>query len=123
MTAGSARISASVFPKWLSPYVHGRQPLWRVFWVYGVLCSHLMFGAILLAYAHVDSFSMGLMLVGFLGYSLLICRLVWVNADNVGNPLYGQIAKGMTIAWVINASLISAFLLLAHLADQSLSFA
>ena len=32
----------------------GSRPLWQVFWLQGVLLSHLLFGAILLLYRQVD---------------------------------------------------------------------
>jgi hypothetical protein len=42
-------------------------------------------------------------------------NVVWRNADNVGEPLYGQIARFLTVAWSINAVLVSGFLFLNHL--------
>lgn len=107
-------------PKWLSPDTRGRQPLWRVFWLYGVLCSQLLFAAILFAFDKIGSPLFALCLAGFVAYSLLITRLVWINADNVRDPRYGQIARFLTVAWALNALLTSAFLLLSHLSDHSL---
>lgn len=107
-------------PKWLSPDTRGRQPLWQVFWIYGVFCSQLLFAAILYAFDKIGSPLFALCLAGFIAYSLLITRLVWINADNVRDPRYGQIARFLTVAWALNALFTSVFLLLAHLGDHSL---
>ncbi|MOA50186.1 hypothetical protein D3C78_1731750 [compost metagenome] len=40
---------------------------------------------------------------------------VWRNAGNVRTALYGEIARFLTVAWSINAVLVSIFLLLGHL--------
>ncbi|GMV30104.1 MAG: hypothetical protein AMXMBFR59_22290 [Rhodanobacteraceae bacterium] len=107
-------------PKWLSPETRGTQPLWRVFWIYGVLCSQFMFAALLFAFDKTGSPLFALALAGFVSYSLLITRLVWTNADNVRDSRYGQIARFLTVAWALNALLMSVFLLLSHLGDHSL---
>ena len=44
----------------------GARPLWVVFWLWGVLVSHILFGLILYSFHRVDSPVFGLMLVLFL---------------------------------------------------------
>ena len=68
----------------------------------------------------VDSPLYALLLVGFVGYSLLITRLVWTNADNVRDERLGVIARFLTVAWALNALLVSGFLLLSHLGGHAL---
>lgn len=106
-------------PKWLSPETRGTQPLWCVFWIYGVFCSQILFAALLFAFDKTGSPLFALALAGFASYSLLITRLVWTNADNVRDPRYGQIARFLTVAWALNALLMSVFLLMSHLSDHS----
>lgn len=102
----------------LDPDTHGSAPLWRVFWVEGVLLSHVLFGGIVLSYRHVGSPLLALMLAGFVLYTAWIMRRVWVNADNVANPAYGGAARYLTVAWAINAVLMSGFMLLAHFSGE-----
>ena len=93
----------------------GNSPLWRVFWLQGVLLSQLLFGAILLLYKQLDSVSLALLLLAFVGYTAWVLNAVWRNAGNVREPIFGEIARFLTVAWSINAVLVSVFLLLAHL--------
>ncbi|MVW75012.1 hypothetical protein [Pseudomonas xionganensis] len=93
----------------------GTAPLWQVFWIQGVLLSHLFFGAILLLFQQISSASLALLLLGFLCYTAWILNAVWRNAGNVREPIYGEMARFLTVAWSINALLVSVFLLLSHL--------
>ncbi|MDG9926814.1 MULTISPECIES: hypothetical protein [unclassified Pseudomonas] len=93
----------------------GTTALWKVFWLHGVLVSHLLFGTILLLYQAIDSTSLALLLLGFIGYTAWLLNAVWRNAGNVREAIYGEMARFLTVAWSINAVLVSAFLLLAHL--------
>src|SRR5690606_34520518 len=93
----------------------GSTPLWQAFWLQGVLLSHLLFGTILLLYRQVDSVTLALLLTAFVGYTAWLLNAVWRNAGNVREPIYGEIARFLTVAWSINAVLVSIFLLLAHL--------
>ena len=99
---------------WLLDETPGHTPLWQVFWIYGVLVSHLLFGSILYLFRAVDTPTLALMLSGFVLYTAWIMRVVWRNAFNVGNPLYGHIARALTVAWALNTVLVSGFLLLAE---------
>lgn len=93
----------------------GRTRLWVVFWIYGVLVSHLLFGAILYFYHQLGTPLLALLLFAFLVYTAWIMRMVWVDAFNVRKELYGHIARALTVAWAINAVLVSVFLFLGHL--------
>jgi hypothetical protein len=93
----------------------GSTPLWIAFWLYGVVVSHVLFGSIMLAFNQLDTPQFGVLLVGFVAYTAWVLNVVWRNADNVGEPLYGQIARFLTVAWSINAVLVSGFLFLNHL--------
>lgn len=97
-----------------SPDYHGHQPLARVFWIYGVLFSHLYFAVILMAHHVVSTPLMGLLLVGFVVYTAGILRLVWINAENTQRHEYIPVARYLTVAWAINAVLVSGFLWVDH---------
>ena len=101
--------------KLLSPDTLGNSPLWIVFWIYGVLVSQLYFGAIIYSYRTVATPTVGALLGGFVLYTAWIMRLVWINAFNVGNETYSDIARYLTVAWALNAVLVSGFLFLGHL--------
>ena len=94
----------------LSPDTRGRTPLWVVFWIFGVAVSQVLFGIILHVQAQQHLRLLWLLLAVFVAYTLLIVRAVWINADNVRNPRWGEIARMLTVAWAINALLVSAFL-------------
>jgi uncharacterized membrane protein YhhN len=93
----------------------GTTPLWKVFWLYGVLVSHVLFGGILLLYGQLGTTPLALLLLGFVVYTAWVLNAVWRNAGNVRVPIYGEIARFLTVAWSINAVLVSIFLLLGHL--------
>lgn len=93
----------------------GHTRLWVVFWLYGVLASHILFGSILYFYPQIGSALLAMFLFGFLAYTAFIMHSVWNNACNVQKEMYGQIARILTVAWAINAVLVSVFLLLGHL--------
>lgn len=93
----------------------GNTPLWQVFWLHGVLVSHILFGAILTLYGNVGSSLLALLLLGFIAYTAWLLNSVWRNSNNVQNQAYGEIARLLTVAWSINALFVSCFLQLQHL--------
>ncbi len=93
----------------------GSTPLWVAFWLYGVLASQVLFGTIMLAFNQVDTLLFGALLLVFVAYTAWVLNTVWRNADNVREPKHGQIARFLTVAWSINAVLVSGFLFLSHL--------
>ena len=98
----------------------GHSQLWVVFWIYGVLTSHLFFGAIVYFYRQIGTPLLAALLAGFVAYTAWIMRAVWVNAFNVQKETYGHIARALTVAWALNAVLVSAFLFLGHLGAVAL---
>ncbi len=100
----------------------GRSRLWVVFWIYGVLVSHVLFGAIVYFYRQVGTPTLALMLGGFVLYTAWIMRTIWVDALNVRNETWGYIARWLTVAWALNAVFVSVFLFLGHLGKVTLPF-
>jgi hypothetical protein len=43
-------------------------------------------------------------------YTVWIVVSVWRCAFNVENPLYGHMARALTVAWAINALMVLGFL-------------
>jgi uncharacterized membrane protein HdeD (DUF308 family) len=98
----------------LSPDTRGQTPLWLVFWVYGVLVSHLYFGAILYFYPRLETLAMAALLAGFVVYTAFITRAVWINVGNTHNETLGEISRYLTVAWAMNSVLVCGFLFLDH---------
>lgn len=96
----------------LADDVRGHTRLWLVFWVYGVLTSHVLFGGIVYFYRQMDTSILAATLIAFLVYTAWIMRAVWVNAFNTDTEIYGHIARALTVAWSLNAVLVSGFLFL-----------
>lgn len=104
----------------LRRYWHGQGPLWKLYWLYGVLLSTLG-GAALLAFtvqralpvaALVAALALGLAYTGF------ILVAIWRCAFNIaGTPLgiereaWGWLARLLTFGWAINAAGASLLLL------------
>lgn len=95
----------------IAGYWHGEGPLWRLYWVYGVLVSTL--GGIVLLYLTLAGAGVWVLLpvmaVGFV-YTAWLLVGIWRCAFNVrGTPLgieretWGWIARLLTFGWVLNA--------------------
>lgn len=88
-----------------------RTPLWRVFWLYGVIPSNLLWlvtlGMISAAW-HVNVIRSLLILI--LVFTAWIVHAIWHAAPNTPDRRYGVLAKALTIAWAINAVLLVFFL-------------
>jgi hypothetical protein len=102
-------------------YWRGHGPLWKVYWLYGVLGSNVL-ALILLLLIHRGAggsvwFQSVLLLLA--GYTVWIVVSVWRCASNVENPLYGQMARALTVAWSINALMVLGFLELQFLQTVS----
>ena len=93
-------------------YWRGDGPLWKVYWLYGVLGSNVL-ALILLLLMQEGAIASGwfqLVLLLLAVYTVWIVVSVWRCAFNVENPMYGHMARGLTIAWAINALLVLGFL-------------
>jgi hypothetical protein len=95
-----------------SYYWRGQGPLWKVYWLYGVLGSNVL-AVILLILMQRGGLAGGwlqLVLVALVAYTVWIVISVWRCAFNVENPVYGHMARALTVAWAINAVLVLGFL-------------
>ncbi len=100
-----------------SYYWRGQGPLWKVYWLYGVLGSNVL-ALLLLLVMERSALASGwlqLLLLVLAVYTVWIVISVWRCAFNVENPLYGHMARALTVAWAINAVLVLGFLELQFL--------
>ena len=98
-------------------YWRGNGPLWKVYWLYGVLGSNVLVLILLLLMERsaLGSVWFQLVLLLLAVYTVWIVVAVWRCAFNVVNPLYGHMARALTVAWAINAFLVLGFLELQFL--------
>jgi hypothetical protein len=86
---------------------HGEEPLWKVFWVYGVLVS---VGSALLYLLAMEDKRVAMqqaLLIGISAYTVWILVAIWRCAER--SP-WGALARGLTVAWAANTILLLAFL-------------
>jgi hypothetical protein len=102
--------------------VPGHRPLSHVFWIDGVLVSHLLFFALLAVYQFLPAWTFVGAALAFLGYTAWIMRSIWLNAGNVERADWGTMARVLTIGWTINSVTVCVFLALARLGGQPLQF-
>ena len=102
--------------------IPGHRRLSHVFWIDGVVISHILFVALLAVYETLPAaaFLAGALL--FLGYTAWIIRAIWLNAGNVDRADWGTMARVLTIGWTINSVTVCVFLALARLDGQPLQF-
>lgn len=97
--------------------VPDRTPLARVFWLYGVIPSNLLWAFTLyLILVSADTAAISLGFLVLLVYTTWIVLAVWRTADNVRKPVYGMMARWLTAAWALNTVLMVGFLQLDLLA-------
>ena len=96
----------------LQDYWRGNGPLWKVFWLWGVLGSWILaavFG--LLAAGLGISWPLYLVFGAVMVvYTIWILVAVWRCADNVRAEHWAPIARALTVAWALNVILVGAFL-------------
>jgi hypothetical protein len=103
-----SRLLQAVFAAELDAW-HGRQPLWMVFWAYGVLASCMLAVLYALAMQQAEVVIQQVLLVFLAGYTAWILVAVWRCADN-SSALWGLLARSLTIAWAGNTILLLTFL-------------
>jgi len=88
---------------------HGDQPLWKVFWGYGVLASSGLALLYLIALEQEHILIQQALLIFLAGYTAWILVAIWRCAENSPTG-WGTLARGLTIAWAANTMLVLAFL-------------
>ncbi len=103
--AGAALLRAS-FATELRAW-RGEEPLWKVFWVYGVLVSIALALFYLLAMDEKRIIVQQALLIALAGHTVWILVAIWRCAAN--SP-WGSLARGLTVAWAANTVLLLLFL-------------
>jgi hypothetical protein len=88
---------------------HGDEPLWKVFWGYGVLVSLGLALLFLIALEQEHIIIQQALLIFLAGYTAWILVAIWRCADNSFMG-WGALARGLTIAWAANTILVLTFL-------------
>jgi hypothetical protein len=96
----------------LGYYWRGRGPLWKAYWLYGVLGSNVLALILLLLINRgaLGGFWFHVVLLLLAAYTVWIVVSVWRCAFNVENPIYGHMARALTVAWALNALMVLGFL-------------
>lgn len=95
-------------------YWRGEGPLWKAFWLYGVIPSNIATGLVAwgLASGRIGRGVVAALIVLLMMYTVWVLVSIWRCADNARTEFYGVMARALTAAWALNAVLVSVFLLL-----------
>ena len=112
MTDFAARFFAPEIAAW-----RGQQPLWKVFWLYGVAVSWVLIATYLFAFLAEAVALRQILLLCFIPYTAWILVSIWRCSNNVQQQFWRTLARLLTVAWACNAILIVIFVemnLIAH---------
>lgn len=113
-------IAASFFLKFFAPEIRawcGEEPLWKVFWGYGVVVSGIIAVLYALAiYAGQVALEQGLLLCAA-AYSAWILVSVWRCTKNTREKFWGLLARLLTVAWAGNVIMVLTCLQLDLVAE------
>lgn len=107
-------------------YWRGKGPLWKIYWLYGVLLSVVLTGVIATAGLQhwVALPGLILMVAGLAIYTGWILISVWRCAENIeGRPfgydpsMWTSLARSLTVAWAINVLALSFLLIQMSVAN------
>ena len=88
----------------------GEEPLWKVFWVYGVTTSATVVVLYIVAFYDGRIALRQVLLPCFAAYTAWILISVWRCANNTEEKLWGMLARFLTVAWAGNTILVLTFL-------------
>jgi hypothetical protein len=95
---------------------YGLEPLWKVFWGYGVLASAILVALYVVAVIERRPAVQQMLLIFIAGYTVWVLVSVWRCAAT-SRPIWQALARSLAVAWAANATLVSLFLELNLLAD------
>ncbi|MBI3704455.1 MAG: hypothetical protein HY244_11570 [Rhizobiales bacterium] len=88
---------------------HGQQPLWKVFWIYGVVTSSALIAFYIIG-IYVDRIVLRqVLLLCFACYTVWILVSVWRCANNTRERYWGLLARLLTVAWACNTIMVLIF--------------
>jgi len=108
---GRSRLAA-FFAAFFAPEMRawrGEEPLWKIFWIYGVAASGVLIVLYVLGFC-LDRVALRQMLVPcFAAYTAWILVSVWRCANNTQEKFWGMLARTLTVAWACNAIMVLVF--------------
>jgi xanthine/uracil permease len=105
----TAKFAAAFFTAEIRAW-HGEEPLWKVFWVYGVATSVVIVALYIVAFYDGRMALRQVLLPCFAAYTAWILVSVWRCASNTNEKLWGTLARFLTVAWAGNTILVLTFL-------------
>ena len=110
-TGGSkiATFAANIFAAEIRAW-HGVEPLWKVFWLYGVTISVTIVALYVVAFYDGRMALRQVLLPCFAAYTAWILVSVWRCANNTNEKLWSTLARFLTVAWAGNTILVLIFL-------------
>jgi len=104
-----AKFAAEFFAAELDAW-RGEQPLWKVFWIYGVATSVVLITFYVIAF-YVDRIALRqVLLLCFAPYTAWILVSVWRCANNTRERFWSLLARLLTVAWACNTIMVLVFL-------------
>jgi hypothetical protein len=94
-------------------YLDGRGPLRRLFWLWGVLGSWILFALFYTALTQLGV-TWGLFFVSaviMVPYTAWVLTSVWMCATNVDNRMWGDAARFLTFFWALNVGVVGGWML------------
>jgi hypothetical protein len=88
----------------------GEEPLWKVFWIYGVATSVMIVALYVVAFYDGRIALRQVLLPCFAAYTAWILVSVWRCASNTEEKLWSTLARFLTVAWAGNTILVLTFL-------------
>lgn len=94
-------------------YLGGQGPLWRLFWLWGVVGSWILFAVF---YASLQQLGVTWTLfvvsaVIMVPYTTWVLTSVWMCAGNVANRMWGDAARFLTFVWALNVGVVGGWML------------
>lgn len=98
--------------RFLAPEIRawrGQEPLWKVFWLYGVATSSLMIAIYVFAFVVERVALRQILVICFAPYTAWTLVSVWRCANNAREQFWGMLARFLTVAWAFNTIIILVF--------------
>lgn len=113
MAARNAPVDVGLlFSKLFAPELHawrGKASLGHIFWEHGVAVSSLLIMLNFLAFDRAHWGVLQVLILVDLAYTAWILVAIWRCSANA-SPFWGALARWLTIAWGLNATLVLFFL-------------
>jgi hypothetical protein len=101
--SGISRLVAQFFAPEVLAW-RGEQPLWKVFWLYGVAASSVLIAIYVFAFLFEHVALRQILVLCFAPYTAWILVSIWRCSNN--NNFWSPLARLLTVAWACNAIMI-----------------